>query len=326
MSEMLQSRENLHVVHEDIQQEARERSKSDSQIRESIAEGLSSAREKNFEAAEHLQEQIDLTASELQQANISNWRKVRELDAKDISLHEKIEDAEHRLHAENTDTATAIRQEMQDDISGLARNLTRQTEHLQEQADELSGVVIAEVIERRKDNQELRQKITDATVEFEGIVADEASLREEKDEELSGRIETIVYQSNERDDHLQEQANQNAYANLQISKNLLQEAEYRRKDIQNTQEKIDAETQERVKDTSRIRSVHEVDVSRLEDADSVAAKIRHDKDSGLQEQINELAYLRLQDELKNREEHLKAAEDKQHEDLQQQTKDTKAAK
>ena len=222
------------------------------------------------------------------------------------------------MHAENTDTATAIRQEMQDDISGLGRNLTRQTEHLQEQADELSGVVIAEVIERRKDNQELRQKITDATVEFEGIVADEASLREEKDEELSGRIETIVYQSNERDDHLQEQANQNAYANLQISKNLLQEAEYRRKDIQNTQEKIDAETQERVKDTSRIRSVHEVDVSRLEDADSVAAKIRHDEDSGLQEQINELAYLRLQDELKNREEHLKAVEDKQHEDLQQQ--------
>ena len=81
MSEMLQSRENLHVVHEDIQQEARERSKSDYQIRESIAEGLSSAREKNFEAAEHLREQIDLTASELQQANISNWRKIRELDA-----------------------------------------------------------------------------------------------------------------------------------------------------------------------------------------------------------------------------------------------------
>ena len=82
--------------------------------------------------------------------------------------------------------------------------------------------------------------------------------------------------------------------------NLLQEAEYRHRDIQNTQEKIDAETQERVKDISRIRSVHEADVSRLEDSDSIAAKIRHDADSGLQEQINELAYLRLQDELKKK--------------------------
>ena len=318
-SYVLQNREKLRAVQRDIQLEAEERSESDCQIRGRTTEGLSSARETTSRAVEHLQEQIDLTASELQRANISNWRKIRELDAEDINLHEEIRDTEQKLHAETTDAAAAIRQEIQDDISGLGRNLTRQTEHLQEQADELSGVVITETRERRKDNQKLRQKITDAAAELEELVANEASLREEKDEKLSGSIETSARQSKVRAEHLQKQADENAQASIQMAFNLLQEAEYRRRDIQNTQEKIDAETQERVKDTSGIRSVHEADVSRLEDADSIAAKIRHDEDSGLQEQINELAYLRLQDELKNREEHLKAIAGKHYEDLQQQS-------
>ncbi len=240
MSEMLQSRENLRVVQEDIQLEAQERSKIDYQIRESATEELYSAREKTSKAVEHLQEQIDLTAAEVQQANISNWRKIRDLDAEDKNLHEEIVDTEQRLQAETVDVAAAIRQEIQDNVCGLGQSLTNRDKYSQEQIDELAGVVIAEAIRHRDDSRELRQKITDATVGVEGLVADEVSLREEKDEELSSGIETIVHQSSERDGYIQEQ-------------------------------------------------------------------------------INELAFLNVSDALKNREELLKARNDKQHEDLQQQT-------
>ena len=299
VSEMLQNRENLRVVQEDIQLEAQTRSKIDAQIRESIAEideahslneaklqgniedGISAARRKTLEAAEHLQEQADILAAELQQANISSWRKTRELNAEDKRLHEEITDAEQRLHAETEETASAIRQEMQDDVSGLGRNLTRRDEHLQEQADELAGAVFVEAIERRKDTQELKQKISGTAKEIEVLVSNEAAHRENGDAELSADIEAATRHDEQRDEYLQEQTDQNAQANFQHSLNIQQETEYRRRDIQSVREEISSEKLERARDIDSVRTEHSADISRLEDADSVAAKIRHDEDSGL---------------------------------------------
>ena len=89
-----------------------------------------------LEIGEFLQEQADILAAELQQANISSWKKTRELDAEDKRLYEEIRDTEQKLHTEGEQTAAAIRQEMQNDAAGLGRNFTRRDEHLQEQADE----------------------------------------------------------------------------------------------------------------------------------------------------------------------------------------------
>ena len=333
VSEMLQNRENLRAVQEDIQLEAQTRSKVDAQIRESIAEvdeahslneaklqgniedGISAARGKTLEAAEYLQEQADILAAELQQANISSWRKTRELDAEDKRLHEEITDAEQRLHAETEETAAAIRQEIHDDVSGLGRNLTRRDEHLQGQADELAGAVAAEAVGRWKDKQELRQEIAGTAEKLEGLVSAEALLREEKDTELADEIAAKAKHDRVKDDYLQEQADQNAQANIQTARNLLQETEYRRRDIQSVHEEISSETQERIRDTDSVKETHIADISRLEDADSVGAKIRHDEDIGLQEQINELAELRIRDALKDYKDRLQAKADKQHEEI-----------
>ena len=76
----------------------------------------------------------------------------------------------------------------------------------------LAGAVVAEAVERQKDKQELRQVIAGTAEKLEGLVSDEALLREKKDAELVDEIASNAKHDALKDDCLQEQTNQNAQA------------------------------------------------------------------------------------------------------------------
>ena len=191
-------------------------------------------------------------------------------ETRDELLQEQLEQSARGLFGAAYEMYSA-REKLNTDIEHESRSRIAGIDRIQEQTDELAGAVIAEAIRRRNDNHELRQKITDATAELEGLVADEMSLREGKDEELSGSIETVARQSKVRAEHLQEQADELAEAILKNLLNIVREAV--------KCQELDA----------NIRAVIAETAERLEAADERETEQRQQRDTNHQTQVNDLA-------------------------------------
>ncbi len=274
-------------------------SKREDEIEESSQQNTVSTREKLSAQLEHFQEQADelsgLVMSEMLQ-NRENLQAVQEdiqLEARersriDYQIRESIAETAEYLQKQTDELAGEVLRQGQEDyrlIAETEKNLDRlreagkiSSEYLQEQANDAASAILQNTLNQ----QEQAQK--------------QAELRRK---DTTGILERLEEQ--------QEEINDLAQASLQSIATLQQETGKIRADTARErqgrteynarlQEGIEANTTAILRhllDFVREAKKHRADLENLREADIIASDIHARNNKGLQEQINELAYLIL---------------------------------
>lgn len=243
---------------------------------------------------EHIQKQSD----DLAGAVLDNAVQIYELDNR---LRDEIENRKGEIAKEARErllSDQALKEELSSEISASREETSASYEHLQEQADELAGEILRQNLQRISDRQETERE------------RQREALKREEQRDFQG-----------------EQINETAYGVLNNARNLAQEGNERRKLAASLREQISDWESKRNEAEKRMReglsAVSEIATEAANDnaaailrialqvvqnareqesyQEAIQEELRSRNNrisewiSGLQEQINELAYLKLSD-------------------------------
>ena len=261
-------------LEQSIRNEAQAREDKDTEI----SQGIETVSESLDSHDEFLQGQIDEVSQTLQANNISSWKAQRQQNA---ALNDEIQerkDSDEKLHEEFAQTAKDLVEDFNEGIKGTASNLNEHNEFLQEQIDHNAQILQQANIANWENNRELQ----DADKKLDEKIDDLSQL-------LNGEIEenTLGLGANlaDQDKHIQSQVDELSSAFITESVNrYLDNQKFTHKDL---------ELSNAIEQTASDIRIDQ------KTADLILAQLRADITSGLQEQINQLAALKLKDLISN---------------------------
>ena len=261
-------------LEQSIRNEAQAREDKDTEI----SQGIETVSESLDSHDEFLQGQIDEVSQTLQANNISPWKAQRQQNA---ALNDEIQerkDSDEKLHEEFEQTAKGLVEDFNEGIKGTASNLNEHNEFLQEQIDTNAQILQQANIANWENNRELQyadkkldEKIDDLSQLLNGEI----------EENTSGLGVNLA----DQDKHIQSQVDELSSAFITESVNrYLDNQKFTHKDL---------ELSNAIEQTASDIRIDQ------KTADLILAQLRADITSGLQEQINQLAALKLKDLISN---------------------------